>query len=214
MDAFKKSQLVHGYIQFKISFRDVPYDIIRLIDQFLCFCDRWDASYLAKDGMKIEVNKNTIIISNTSRTTTAYGQAVFDKTTGIQVCKLKLLDDSNPCGWFALIGIVQNNDKWLIRNLNSSSGFRGRKGYGFIAGRGQIVSVPKNDLKSVRKPYGEIFGKQGDTMEVVLDVKMGELKYIVNDTDYGIAFDDIDQNKEYRLAISINSTSVCSIQLS
>ena len=53
--------------------------------------------------------------------------------------------------------------------------------------------------------YGEKFINEGDTMEVVLNVKEGTLKYIINGTDYGNAVDDIDQTARYRLAVTLRA---------
>ena len=41
-------------------------------------------------------------------------------------------------------------------------------------------------------------------MEIILNVKQGTLKYVINDTDYGIAFDSIDTSAKYRLAVSLS----------
>ena len=38
-------------------------------------------------------------------------------------------------------------------------------------------------------------------------MKKGTLRYIVNDEDYGVAFDHIDTTQKYRLAIRLGPTA-------
>lgn len=38
---------------------------------------------------------------------------------------------------------------------------------------------------------------------MILNVKKGTLWYIVNNNDYGVAFDNIDVTKKYRLALRV-----------
>ena len=65
----------------------------------------------------------------------------------------------------------------------------------------QDKRIPQKSL------YGEKdqFMKQGDKIEMILNMKEGTLRYIVNDKDYGIAFEDIDKTKKYRLAVRLNN---------
>ena len=52
-------------------------------------------------------------------------------------------------------------------------------------------------------------------MEVVLNVKQGTLRYVINGTDYGNAFDNIDRTAKYRLVVTMEKCSKdCVIQLS
>ena len=52
------------------------------------------------------------------------------------------------------------------------------------------------------KEYGEKCGKEGDIIDVYLDLEKYTLSFGVNGTDYGIAH-KLNQNKEYRLALSL-----------
>ena len=52
--------------------------------------------------------------------------------------------------------------------------------------------------------YGQDFRTENSVIEMCLDLNKGTLSYIINGTNYGVAHDDIDTNKEYKLFITIS----------
>lgn len=55
--------------------------------------------------------------------------------------------------------------------------------------KGQISHLRKSE-KQVKEAYGEGYG-EGDVIQVIINKKEGELKFIKNEKDLGVAFKDI-----------------------
>ena len=220
MNSTRKLTLVDGYIRAVITSSIIPYEIIHLLCNFINFPDQWDQTYVLNDRymlIKIIPDTNSIlkmIAAVSADHGTAYGQLVVDHTSGIQSWKLKIMKYRlKSCIWFAQIGIVENDDAWLKQNLNSHKWYKEQRGYGFLCGNAKCVWSDGNN-KTKRKHYGQKCNKEEYTVEMILNVKEGTLRYIINDTDYGFAFDNIDKTKEYKLAVSLSRLSVGSkIQL-
>lgn len=214
MDTFQKLVLVYGYIRIHISFLDIPSDVMNLVDLFLIFKDEWDKSYTS-NKIEINTNDNSITTKNgmlySPELRVAYGEAVIDDTSGVQSWKLKI-NHSKLRGdllWFMVIGIATDDHEMLCKSITFPSRWGAqRHSYGFITGKGQKKWVNENN-RIKKAVYGEPnqFKKQGDKMEIILNVKEGTLRYIVNEKDYGIAFDNIDKTQKYRLAIRLCHTA-------
>ena len=194
--------LVYGYIKIEISFLEIPLDIVNLVNAFLIFADKWTISpEYRSNNVIINQDENTITSLGTGIGTT-YGEAIVDAASGVQTWKFKVLNLAGSSYWFCVIGIVENDDEWLKRQINKPTWYRQHKGYGFCGGRGKLISAVQRD--NIWNDYGEKFNKQDDTLEMMLNVKDGTLKYIINGTDYDNAFVDIDTTKQYRLAVSLS----------
>ena len=210
LDKEQKSTLVYGYIKIKIPSLDIPYDVIKIIDEFLVFSDRWDASYIIKDS--IEINPETNSITSLGNTCTVYGEAIVDCRSMIQTWKLKILKYKGT-GWFSMVGIVENDHGWLTKNRQNPRWWEERRGYGFVCGHASIIYYDENGIFKLNK-YGEKFKHKDDTMEIILNVQEGSLKFVINGTDYGNVSKNLDKTKEYRLAITLRSNAKgCVIQL-
>ena len=100
-----------------------------------------------------------------------------------------------------IAGIVKNNDEMLKKCLISKCRWSRQNGsYAFCAGKAKAMFDGIHQTSN----YGEQFDKTEDTIDIILDVKKGTLEYIINDTDYGVAFNNVDTMKKYRLAVSMN----------
>lgn len=192
MDKLRKSKLVHGYIRNQISFTNIPSDIIDLVDTFLGFADQWDAEHTYTDRFVINPKDNTITKCG-KYTGTAYGKDVIDRLSGTQVWKLKITKYECSSHWFARIGIVKDD--------GNNGSFRSAGTYAFIA-KGEIISI--TDKREERIDYGQPFMGGNDSMEMILDVKKGTMKFIINNIDYGFAYTNIDRTKRYRLAVTVS----------
>ena len=203
------------YIRIEVSFLNIPSDVTNLVDRFLIFTDQWNESYTSHT-MKINSADNSITIKNAENIAElcmAYGDSVIDSTSGVQSWKLKIThsEKENRSGWwFTVIGIVRD-DQIMLRKSTTAFEWRWdaqRYSYGFVTGRGYKKCIDANNRKKDTL-YGEKnqFKGKGDRLEMILNVKEGTLRYIVNDKDYGNAFVSIDTTKRYRLAFRINPTA-------
>ena len=112
--------------------------------------------------------------------------------------------------WNNVIGVINVDDKenkelrfyqyHHEENLSKNSRLMGHFGYGFISSAAYLTN-PKNHSQ-----YGEQYGimcKECDVIEMCLDLKNYHLSYIVNNVDYGKAF-DVERNKRYKAAVTID----------
>ena len=156
---------------------------------------------------KIEINGNSIIGSAEEKPT----QTVYLKniaSSGVHVWKFGFTGDllhiyyNHP----DLIGIFNMDykhfsgstngyfDDYYDKELNENTSL----GYGFTSD-GRLTD--DQDSSGWGKKYGAQW-KKDDTIEMRLDFNKQNLKFKVNDNDYGIAF-EIDANKKFKAAITI-----------
>eukprot|EP01084_Bolivina_argentea_P164896 286600_1 len=159
-------------------------------------------SRLDVDDEKWDANcKGNITISGqTIENSGGSWQSVF----GTKICgapyiykwTLQIVDVSKNSGnsWKIIIGIIEKGTGQEVKSNYFTS--QAGKGYGFIGSQAGItVGGGKDDT------YGQKFEKEGDKIEVCLDMKNLTLSYAINGTQYGVAHDV--NNREYRLAVSI-----------
>ncbi len=101
-------------------------------------------------------------------------------TTVIGVWKTKYLADPN-------IDVDEANGKYY--------------GYSSTHGRTTIGDYNLNDIVSLK--YGVRKCKEGDVIEMILDLNKLQLKYIASGEDFGVAFNDI-ENTSYRVAVCVH----------
>ena len=122
-------------------------------------------------------------------------------SSSVHVWKFKY--NGNDYGYYMghdMIGIFDMDYKQFM----STEGYwdnNGGSGYGF-ASNGQLTN--KEDATDWGRQYG-VTWERGDEIEMKLDLNANNLKFKVNDNDYGVAF-EIDAKKEWRAAISIGRT--------
>eukprot|EP01084_Bolivina_argentea_P213155 362119_1 len=71
---------------------------------------------------------------------------------------------------------------------------------------GSHASVKQNDNLS---DYGKKFNKKGDILDMYLDLNKGQLSFIINNNDCGVAFDNINTNINYRMTVSLCGNKSC-----
>ena len=103
------------------------------------------------------------------------------------------------------LDVVQNDDEWISNYTKSRGWYKQGKGFGFIANKAKCVSKVNNTLQFWK--YGEGFNQQDNTIQIILDVNKGTLRYVINGNDYGVALDYIDKTKGYRLALTFHKAS-------
>lgn len=210
MDTVQKLKLVYGYIRIEFSFLQIPSDIINEVGRFLSFADKWNQSYTS-DTITINEEDNSMTIKDTARHSTlciAYGNAVIDKTSGVYSWKLRIIDskERKHVLWFMVIGIARDDHEMLSQSTTffSRRWDAQRHSKGFVTGHAKKKCLD-NEMNIKRSVYGKEnqFSTKGDKLEMILNMKDGTLRYIVNDEDYGVAFDNIDTTQKYRLAIRV-----------
>ena len=73
------------------------------------------------------------------------------------------------------------------------------------------IDISQAMMTSINNRYG-IYTKFGDILSMIFDTKRRTLRYLHNEKDLGIAFNDIDVTKIYRMAVSVYLQS-SSVQL-
>ena len=202
---------VYGWVRENCIDINMPDAIQNLFVLFyVILADRWNTEILS--GMKIDEERNSVTIKGLG----------WLKAFGTDIIKRGMLNtwqfklgasadiDTRPGAYHddtmaVLIGIMES-DKIFVDDgssfvMKDSAGSR-VGGYAFYT----YLADVKHD-EWFGKAYGEKC-KPGAVVTMTLDMtqkehKNGTLSYIINNTDYAIAFDDIDIDKEYCLAVEM-----------
>ena len=186
---------VHGYIrevfieQLKIS--NIPSSIIDLCIVFSYLLFEWDLQTM---GAYMEANEETLLVHHTKDE----GSNICSKTildaNAIYIFKIKVFLHA-----FGLFGITNadqfaNKLKWYCFALDAEDGY----GCGGSSGW---------KYKSDRRQHALYASKPEDLVEMTFDKTKGTLSYKVDGTDYGIAWANIDIDKDYKFAAYMWSKS-------
>ena len=95
-----------------------------------------------------------------------------------------------------VIGIIDTNN--VNKCTDGDFAESHNEGYALSAHNGNIYHSDHFGIKYANKLI------ENDIICVELDMKNGTLKYIVNDKDYGIAFNNIDTQQSYHFAIAMD----------
>ena len=203
----KIDKIVKGYMREHIKLfinQLFPEDIINVVfDFYYVGIDKWYLKYVKHyiniDGLKV---KNTMYHNGS-----AFGSFIIEKGM-IHSWTIKLLNWNDKTtyggtGSGPWIGIIKDKDDLLKKWYYNTGWARDGSGYAFVCGVGCKEGAGIRRDKQEAK-YGEKFKKAGDVMTIILDTYKWTLSYIINGTDYGIAFKDIDQCN-YRLAVTISA---------
>ena len=189
---------VYGFIH-----RHQPFFLNPIIDIVLCFYylnDKWDDKCKA-GNMKL-IDENKIQINRSF----CCGSALLTNTVsdGLFSWKFKIIELSDEINFgiyklnhdpsFQTSGrfFIPNN-AYTIEATNCSS---------TKSLTGNLMN-PSQGSYSVLKPYGKKC-EVGDIYEMILDCHQWTLSFKVNDTDYGVAFSNIEETK-YKAAIFMYS---------
>lgn len=172
---------------------NIPEDIKNMIFMFERVCDEWNKEYSHKK-IKIDEIMNTISIKN-GRTRTAYGSLVAKH--GIVAWRIKIISitlEQNLARSFPYVGIIENKEKILKQYQTGcywdDDGYQFCGRFGYIRG----MKIPNSSINAT-------WYKEGDILEIILDLNEGTMRLMINDKDYGVVIAGI-LKKEYRLAIT------------
>ena len=181
----------------------VPQLIIYICAAFYYIMDEFDDKLVAKDVVFTDDNAcihSEGVLGGGWRT--VYGKCIC-KDNEIYNWKIKFVDvdlSKTNNTWKTIFGIIKNDDELMKSKLQTF--FIGDKdSYGFVGSQGMKTQTP---YTSEGIKYGEILQNAGDIIEIVLDLNNYTLSYIMNGTDYGVAY-EVESNVEYRLAVGIVS---------
>ena len=225
MDAVKKSLLAYGYARKYCKEQDIdclPDDIVGLFVIWLSFCDRFDLNFIPSimDLTSID-NKHqhlTIKPGNAGEFASAFGQAIISKVT---IFEWKFELNGPPLE--TQIGIIDNG---MIDNDETIGDFADATWHGWgLYLRSMYAYHDEDELNMGWHDkifdYGKQFKfKTGDIIIMTLDLTQeknenGVLSFDIdaelieqNETEdevvYSqILYDDLDINKQYRMAVSM-----------
>ena len=200
---------VYGFIRLYCLTCSIPNDLQRLcLLMYLDVFDRWNTK-ISDDGLEFDTNANTVKkTADGGNWKHGFGHLVIIKGD-IQTWKIKISNDgqSSETVRNVLFGIIEYNEteQYKVGPLKPFCWEDG--GAAFYAADGKKVSTHYGTNK-FGNGYGKKWGKD-DIITMTLDMtnnndkEHGILSFKVNDTDYGIAFDTIDINKQYSMVIAL-----------
>ena len=154
------------------------------IKEFGCLLDTEDTNFKFKfkPGQNYTISKNNSVATKNGGgnnwNCTIFGDKEIPKDK-ISKWKIKLNSD-NKQSWDILIGIGPNNP-------NNENCFY-RKCWSFLCSNSELILLGDSTTK-YNKNSGRL--KKGDIVEVIVDRKLGNLSFVVNGTDFGIACNKI-----------------------
>lgn len=196
---YRENLLIAGFvkqIENEYQIKNIPEAINTVICSFLRLSDIWNRTYSYKDGI-IDENGYTVTMS-TDAYMSMFGLYVV--TEGVFKWKIKLIkwneDNYGACSPY--IGIIEDNKEYIKNYLNDNNWDQ----YGY-----QISSAParyhRGSGSVVRKcDYTLRWCKQGDILEMTLDLDERTLSFKLNDEDFGVVFSNIVLGS-YRLALTV-----------
>ena len=199
---FSTKTAVHGYlriIQMTLPSDNIYYDNIPSLIYYLCVLYYYIKECFDPDHCHHDYklcNDNTLV---TKPMDSDDGVVYLSKivSAGINRWKFKL-NIGNNYGTSMTIGVWKDN-----RALDNSTLLmyeENKRFYGY-----QLASLYLTDGDNGRRceysPNSDKEFVDGDIIEMILDLNKMELRYMVNEHDYGIAFKDI-ENTSYRGALS------------
>ena len=192
--------LINGYLKTN-SQTDIPDELCDIFFRYLHVIPEWDkfnvfdVTIIDNDVFKKKPNNWFIDSHAYSAETVSKGQH--------KSWTLKLRDDASDRHYFydTFFGIIES--RFVTKQLEDSSHTEEYNGYALCSSDGNLYHGSedhpvKNDYCKQLKP--------NDIIIVTLDLsesvsKGGKLAYEINNVDHGIAFDDIDVAKEYKLCV-------------
>ena len=186
--------LVFGFVK-ELGGVSYPKELVELIFLWYFINEEWDKKIKAE---AIE------IIDDLSVVHTDYNKGCWQGALGINECKsgkhewklqITKAEACQPDNTIKIMVGICEEKNWK-KMVNNHLG-PGLSMYCFLASITalQAPGIWKDD-------YAEPFEKEGDTIELYLDMDNKTLSYTVNGNDYGVAFKDIEEGN-YRLAVSI-----------
>ena len=201
--------LMRGYVRSEVSRTVVvPEEIIQLCLIYYLIFEEWDENCKGHYINIVDVSKR-IFKCTVNNYQSILASQVCSK--GLHHWTLKLLEythrvDDNKTNWNNVVGVVDTD---LLKDINYNTYlgcYDAKTIYFYIGWLDSQNHATTYDSRrgEQHKEYGESFKKADDVIDVYLDLNEGTLSYGINGTDYGVAFDDVDVDKEYRLFLIIS----------
>ena len=183
---------------------NIPIPITNLCLLFYFQSDKWDQDCIGK-GMRVDIDG--ILIKDSAKKRRDYATAFLTKvfSKGIHRWKFKVLSicenaqkQYNDNNWTTTIGIYPLSK--IPPKYICDFAFPHCGGCGFdykLAGLAHFERAKHKKRKYGKRCYVD------DIIEMIVDCDKGELSYIINGNDYGIAF-SIDTNEKYRAAVNLD----------
>ena len=210
----KKELLVSGYVRENYRM-NVPEDIIRECLKILSLSDAWNTDS--------EIDAGKVIVSEDNSVRAKKGNhgkhlIVFGTDTITRGNRKRWMlsgrDTDIDKMYYSLIGVFDKSKLETsfkaITSANISEFAYSMQGNGSVWHGSNDEKMPFDQLKS------ELYGEQRDkakwktngtiAMELDLTADAGTLRFIINDFDFGVAFDDIDVDKPWVLVLELYGT--------
>ena len=190
----RRELLVAGYvrdIERAHKIHRIPAEINDIIYLYQRLYDEWSKQYSSK---KVTIDEiGSMITMHCDQDVTAFGCHVVTK--GIFKWRIKMVKftyDEKIDGSPPYVGIIEDNEEYMEEYKNSCDW--DENGYLLCCKIGRLLC---GDI--LTSDYPCRWNKEGDILEMTLDLNERTLSFKVNDEDYGVAFEDIEE-REYRLA--------------
>ena len=198
---------VFGFIKTYCNDNEIPNELQQLcLLMYFQLIDEWNVE-ISDNRLKFNLNDNILIKPARSSWFNGYGSVIVKKGKS-KTWKLRI-EDNKPVG---IVGISDRQNG-------------GGQGEGIFVCSSNCCGMDLFDGNKISPSYGsgvpgDEYGVKGcykdDIVTMTLDMtcvqtEYGILSFKVNDIDYGIAFDKIKCDAQYRMAVSMYSTA--SVQL-
>ena len=199
---------VEGYVRENCSDLQIliPDALLKLFALFYIIpIDKWNTEIVSY-GISINEDRNMIETKNTGWNKHAFGNYIIKKGM-INTWNLKLGADRQIYGTDTVAILIGIMDKDKIKSNMSHFINPGNNGYAYYT---HLSDIKHNGWESRwRRRYGEACYYDA-AVSMTLDMTQqkkenGVLSYVINGTDYGVAFDTIDIDTEYCFTIEIHS---------
>eukprot|EP01083_Nonionella_stella_P033641 92055_1 len=219
--------LIHGFCRIH-SARDIPTDIIQLILQLNVVLEQWHDHWKGTSLSVTDDFKHVVVLNNPYHHSILGTQTV---SSGKHWWSFKLgMSKDIPSeitteNWSNLIGIVDveavecalSTDAHSTMTERSDASvyfneclcFHTLTAYAFIGldnsmgGKSSIAYGNQPFTNHESKVYGKPFVKDGDVLDMYLDLKRQTLGFSLNGEYLGIAFNDIANNKRYSMFVTL-----------
>ena len=187
--------LVWGRLEKECQIDNIPEDINNIILLFQKVCDLWDREYSNTD-LEFDEDGSSVILKNDAWVT-AYGQAVVKSDIYKWRIKIENLEQDQKYREGPYVVIIVDKVQYLKQYI-SSDGWD-EDGYQLLAGLGNIAFCIGEQVEFESDCS---WSKEGDILEITLDMNARTLMFVVNDDeDTAIICSNIMQS-EYRLALT------------
>ena len=204
----KTQDCVHGYIKIcqKLLpddniYYNIPELVIHWILLFYFIGEEFDTERSHKEYIISDDNRIMRCRKDENVTYLIYGMAYLKNAVseGIHKWTFKCLNVNND-DWFDAIGVWKTKATSMDEHIRVDD-FDDNQGYGWTFNYQEITTVAGSFSRHIR--YGKRKCLTGDIIDMILDLEKLEIRFIVNEEDWGVAFQNIEKT-EYKAVVSAN----------